>query len=375
MSSKVQLTKKYIESINIEEKKQLEIIDLSEPVLRVIAYANTKSFVARVCWKNQRYCETLGTYPYLPIPKARQLAAQFKLDIQTQNYRKKDSLTLREFINKHYKNWVVVENKTGREYIRRLENIILPALGNKQVGHIGRLDISSFLEKRSMTVKPATVNRDQSLLSSVFSLAVELGFVHESDHPVKGLKKRAENNVNKKNLPSDEQVKSLMNICKNNQGEHLGYSLVLLLIYTGLRVSEALALKKSDIAKDLSSFWVRYNKSDRPIQLPINSEAKKVFEYLINSTWNDYLFPSPVRPNSAMVAPRALLKNMAIKAGISEFGYHYCRAIFCSIVAKQNVHIASKLLNHSDLKVTSRYIYHSDDVMKSASELVVEHFK
>jgi len=375
MPNQTQLTKKLIESIKLNGKKQVEVIDKAEPVLRVITYPNKTSFVARVCWRRKRYSQTLGTFPCLSIPKARQLAAQFKLGIQTGEFNQYAHVSLREFARKHYAPWAIANNKTGHECVRRLENIILPVLGDLALGQIGRLDICNFLDTRATTVKPATVNRDHSLLSSVFRLAIEKGYMAENKSPLKGIKQMEEKNANQKKLPPDEKLKSLIALCHSLPDEQFGCDLILLLLYTGLRVSEALALKKEHIASDLSSFRVEENKSDRAIQLPLNSEARKVVRQCIKNSWNDYLFPSPIKKDRAMVAPRRLLKKLTTQAGIEEFGFHYCRAIFCSIVAKTNVHIASKLLNHSDIKVTDRYVYHTDEVMTSASELVVEHLK
>lgn len=375
MANKVQLTKKYIESIKPENKKQVEIIDQAEPVLRVIAYANKTSFVGRVWWQGRRYCKTFGTFPYLPIPKARQLAAQFKLSIQTGEYHQSAKITLNEFITKHYAPWVISNNKTGQEYLRRLASFVLPKLGNLQLGHIGRLDIMDLLDKRAQQVKPSTVNRDHSLLSSVFRLAIEKGYIEENKSPVKGIKQRAENNANKKTLPNHTQLKTLISKCESMPEEQFGCDLILLLIYSGLRVSEALSLRRHDIADDICSFRLIDNKSKRPVQLPLNTEAQKIVKRCLANSWNDFLFPSPVNKDTAMTAPRRLLALLKAESEIKELSFHYFRAVFLSIIARKNIHLASKLANHSNATVTERYIYHTDEVMTSASELVVQHLK
>ena len=88
---------------------------------------------------------------------------------------------------------------------------MLPKLGNLQLGRVGRLDIMDLLDTRAKQVKPSTVNRDHSLLSSIFRLAIEKGYIEENKSPVKGIKQRAENNANKKTLPNHTQLKALMN--------------------------------------------------------------------------------------------------------------------------------------------------------------------
>ena len=144
--------------------------------------------------------------------------------------------------------------------------------------------------------------------------------------------------------------------------------------YTGMRLSEALSLKISDIKNDGTIIWIQENKASRPVGLPANSKAQTIIKRLIKATWNDYLFPSPILDNRQMRAPRRLLTKLKNQLKLNEFGFHYCRAIFCTAVAKKNVHMAQKLLNHSDIKTTNLYIYHDDSSLMQATESVVAHY-
>jgi len=370
----MQLTKAYINSIELKDNKQQEVIDLTEPTLRLIKYPTKLTFIARVFWKTKRYYQTLGSYPYISIPKARQLAAQFKCDVQTGEYNPKAQMSVKDFVHKYYKPHAinVAQNKTALECIQRLETHVFPVLGDISIGHVGRLDVTNFLNKRAEVVKNSTVNRDHSLLSGVFSLAVELNFISESKSPVKGIKKRKENNTNLKKLPTKEQVKALIELCNDNIGSHAIYDLLLLLIYTGMRVGEALSLRVSDIENDAKLIWLEENKSDRPVGLPANSQAQVILKRLIKNTHNDYLFPSPVLDNAPIIAPHRMRYKVMKLLDLKEFGFHYCRAIFCTAVAKKNAHMAQKLLNHSDIKTTNLYIYHDQTDLMQASEAVVE---
>jgi integrase len=374
MKNRMQLTKAYINSIELKDNKQQEVIDLTEPTLRLIKYPTKLTFIARVFWKTKRYYQTLGSYPYISIPKARQLAAQFKCDVQTGEYNPKAQMSVKDFVHKYYKPHAinVAQNKTALECIQRLETHVFPVLGDISIGHVGRLDVTNFLNKRAEVVKNSTVNRDHSLLSGVFSLAVELNFISESKSPVKGIKKRKENNTNLKKLPTKEQVKALIELCNDNIGSHAIYDLLLLLIYTGMRVGEALSLRVSDIENDAKLIWLEENKSDRPVGLPANSQAQVILKRLIKNTHNDYLFPSPVLDNAPIIAPHRMRYKVMKLLDLKEFGFHYCRAIFCTAVAKKNAHMAQKLLNHSDIKTTNLYIYHDQTDLMQASEAVVE---
>ncbi|MDG1732368.1 MAG: integrase family protein [Thalassotalea sp.] len=373
---KAQLTKAYIEANKLNITKQHEVTDSQEPALRVIFYANKVSYVARVFWQTKRYYLSIGTYPYVPLPKARQLAAQFKCDVQTGEYNHKGQIKFSDFVYQHFKPRVFATLKynTAYEYMQRLESMVLPTMGDTPMVQVGRSDVINYLDNKSTTLKPSTVNRYHSLFGSVFSLAVEKGFIDENKSPVKCIKKRKENNTHKKVLPSKEQVKALIKFCNSNPNQELGCDLILLLLYTGMRLSEALSLKISDIKNDGTIIWIQENKASRPVGLPANSEAQAIIKRLIKATWNEYLFPSPVLDNRQMGAPRRLLTKLKNQLKLNEFGFHYCRAIFCTAVAKKNVHMAQKLLNHSDIKTTNLYIYHDDSSLMQATESVVAHY-
>jgi integrase len=376
MTSRIQLTKKAIECIELNGNKQQEVTDLTEPALRIIKYADTATFIARVFWKTKRYYRTLGSYPYISIPKARQMATQFKGDIQTGEFNYKSLIRLRDFVYQVYKPYIlyVVKNKTALECIKRLETHFFPSLGDKPLGQINQFDIISLLNTRAEIVENSTVNRDKSLISSVFRLAIEKGIIDEYKSPVKNIKKLKENNTHKKKLPSKEQIQQIIKFCHSEPDHTLGCDLILLLIYTGLRLSEALSLRVGDIKNEVTSIWLEENKADRPVGLPANSEAQVIIKRLIATTNNDYLFPSPVLTNHSMGPPRRLLTKLKSHLKLSEFGFHYCRAIFCTAVAKTNIHMAQKLLNHSDIKTTNLYIYHDDSSLMQASESVVSYY-
>jgi integrase len=372
MAKKVQLTKKVIQSIELAGRNQLEITDLTEPVLRIIKYANSATFIGRVFWKTKRYYIRLGNFPYLSIPTARQMAAQFKADVQSGEFNAYSQMKFKDFIYLHYQPKVLNTNKTALECMQRLENYFIPALGDMALGSITSFDITALLDERALELKPSTVNRYHSLIGSVFSVAIEKGYIDENKSPLKGIKKRKENNTHQKKLPTKDQVKLLISLCNKNIGKHAIYDLLLLLIYTGMRVSEALSLRKGDIEQDGTVIWIEENKSDRPFGLPINSQAKVVVNRLLSNTHNEHLFPSAVLTNKPIIPPHRMLHTILEPLGLSEFGFHYCRAIFCTAVAKNNAHMAQKLLNHSDIKTTNLYIYHDHNTLMEASEAVVD---
>ncbi|HLG95252.1 MAG TPA: tyrosine-type recombinase/integrase [Bryobacteraceae bacterium] len=134
-------------------------------------------------------------------------------------------------------------------YQQHLEHHLLPAFGGYELEQINRLRIEQFLASKS-GLSWWTRRGILTVLSAVLGAAVEWQAL---DHNVATgivLPHKAEKNP--KVIPSAEQLRSLTAALDANTG-----MLVRLLAVTGLRVSEAIALKWSDVDWQRQTVTVR----------------------------------------------------------------------------------------------------------------------
>jgi|GEM_PF-1457158 len=374
MKHRINLTKSLIESLESNPNK--EYVDLVEPSLRVIKSQAKTTLIARVFWKRQRYYERLGTFPHLNISTARKIAAKFKLDVQLGTYEcVRQSKQFSYFYQKCYVPHIAKSIRSSSDYIDKLKNVFLPVLGSKRLAEITRNDINSVLMARQKKVSPATVNRDLSAIASLFKFAIQEGQILESKNPVKQIKKLPEHNQNTKILPNRAQIKRIIDYCKLCSEEHfLASRFILLLMYTGCRRGELLQLKKVNIDLNEKKVTISKTKSGHPYQIPINDKAMQVVNDLMAFTWNEYLFPSLNSITKPMAPPRRFLVKLKTDLSLDEFTFHHCRAVFATIVAYDNVFLAQKLLNHKDIKTTSRYLYADMESLATASQEAVSSF-
>jgi len=374
MKHRINLTKSLIESLESNPNK--EYVDLVEPSLRVIKSQAKTTFIARVFWKRQRYYERLGTFPHLNISTARQIAAKFKLDVQLGSYEcVRQSEQFSCFYQKRYIPHITKSIRSSSDYIDKLKNVFLPTLGSKRLAEITRNDINAILIARQKKVSPATVNRDLSAIASLFKFAIQEGQVHEHKNPIRQIRKLSEHNQNTKTLPNRAQIKRIIDYCTSRSEESfLASRFILLLMYTGCRRGELLQLKKVDVDLNEKTLTISKTKSGHPYQIPINDKAKQVINDLMAFTWNEYLFPTLNSSTQPMAPPRRFLVNLKADLSLYEFTFHHCRAVFATIVAYDNVFLAQKLLNHKDIKTTSRYLYADMESLATASQEAVSAF-
>jgi len=163
---------------------------------------------------------------------------------------------------------------------------------------------------------------------------------------------------------------------------HIAYNIVEILLQTGLRVGELIALTTDDVVwgdgqDTLSYLIVRQAKGNRMRRVPLNSRAERTLR-----RWLTHRSPSgKVRPRSDQphlflskrraqplysADVRAMLRKYYAKAGIEGATVHTLRHTFCThhAAAGTNLVVIQRAAGHASLTTTQRYL-HLVDRMKA----------
>lgn len=131
--------------------------------------------------------------------------------------------------------------------------------------------------------------------------------------------------------------------------------------YTGLRYSDVIALSKKDILNN-NIISLRMQKTKKIVQVPISDKAQIILKKYL-STDNDTIFP-----NRCNVTVNRDLKTIASLCKIKKkVHFHMGRHTFASTLANRDINSFKimKLLGHSDIKMTQRYVDNSvEDLAK-----------
>jgi integrase/recombinase XerD len=174
----------------------------------------------------------------------------------------------------------------------------------------------------------------------------------------------------KLNLPATKVTYKLPDILSANEVEriikaigNIKYRTLIMVIYSaGLRVSEAVNLRISDIDKDRMTLHIRCAKGgkDRYVILsPVVHTALR--DYWKACKFNDYVFPSPNHPNEPLSTHSVwqIFKMAKVKAGITKSGgIHGLRHSFATHMLESGADIFAikTLLGHASIQSTVRYL-------------------
>jgi len=193
--------------------------------------------------------------------------------------------------------------------------------------------------------------------SQDFLLAVEM--------PKKPENKRHEGIV----VWSDDEIKTILDAIPG----HRLYFLIYVLLYTGARISEAIALRYEDMENGTVSIVRQYYmgemkhpKYNSAREVPIHEELAKAFD--VHKAWHreemkkngyktDLLFTTSTGNIYDPVNLRRALKRFCNAHGIEYKHPHAFRSTFCTQLCRCGVplEVASSLMGHKSIEVTAKH--------------------
>ncbi|MDF4265010.1 site-specific integrase, partial [Vibrio parahaemolyticus] len=159
-------------------------------------------------------------------------------------------------------------HRDSKTFLSRSKRV-MAAFGKERVTDVTRRDVERFLN--SLTdLSNGSINRYHAFLSKLFSMAVEHEIMDKS--PVKGVKKRVENNAKDRVLSSKEAESFCRNACAEPNFLHA--SALILSLLTGMRIGNVMSLTRSMLADDLSSALLPMTKSGKSQRIYFSEPAK-----------------------------------------------------------------------------------------------------
>ncbi len=156
-------------------------------------------------------------------------------------------------------------------------------------------------------------------------------------------------------------------------------SLVLFLLHTGLRLSEALGLRLNDLqlSERKGSVLVQQGKGGKQRNVPLNLEARNALQaWLAVRPESEFLWTSVEAAHTTVLNGRTVqraLKRYAEPAKIEELTPHMCRHTFAKNLVNSGVSLekVAALLGHSSLNTTRMYITPSEHDLELAVEKLI----
>jgi integrase len=307
------LTDIYLRSIPAPPEGRTEIADLR---CQGLAFRITSGRVASWSFRfrDPRSGKTtrfrIGGYPDISLADARQRAdelrkqvavgvnpvaskRQERQDAETKTFNALADLYLDRHARPHKRPSSVVADE------RNLKLHVRPKWGKRRYDEITRRDVIELVEGLVTAGRQTLANRVQSLISKIYSFALDRGMV--TTHPCVRLKRQGKETVGRRVLSDDEIRLFWARIIEKPVSRPVGLALRLALL-TGTRAGEVAGMTRSELHKldDLkAAHWIlprERSKNKREHLVPLSNLSREtIAEALSLATDDQHLFARPRR--------------------------------------------------------------------------------
>ncbi|WP_298829385.1 site-specific integrase [uncultured Piscinibacter sp.] len=340
----------------------------------------------------------IGNATTYTLEQARARAKAILLNPEAHDKKSHGAATLAEYIVDYYADHALAKLKNGARSIARVK-AVWKSLLNKRMTDISASEIDRLRNKRILAgAAQATVNRDVSALSGVFSHWVSN--TEGATHPLESFKalKVADDETVRYLQPDEAQrlrkalkdrddaarkERASANAWRAQRGYELlpelgTYSdhitpMVLLTLNTGLRQGELFSLTWEQVDLQLKTITVlaSHSKGNNTRTVPLNVEALAVLNTIKPEAAAGLVFKSPVsggRFNNVKKAWAEVTKA----AKVPDLRWHDLRHDFASQLVMKGVPLftVQKLLGHKNPRMTMRYAKLAPGALADAVEML-----
>ncbi|MBW2673254.1 MAG: site-specific integrase [Deltaproteobacteria bacterium] len=282
-----------------------------------------------------------------------------------------DGYTFEDLMDKYMVEYSAVNkaassHKRDKSIVAKLKSYF----GNYYLTEITPAMISDYkVKRRGDGVSPRTINYELVTMSHAFNMAIrEWGLVN--DNPVARVRKERVSNKIERWLTSEEEERLL------KESPQWLQDIILFAIHTGLRQSEILDLKWSQVDMERRTILIFEQKNRNVDTLPLNETAMKVLRcrYLSDLPSEGYVFPNTrgERKNA-----RLLMKAFYVtreKSGVSNFRFHDLRHTFATRLIQNgaDLYTVQKLGRWKTVSMVQRYAHHHTESLRAAIEMIDE---
>lgn len=242
---------------------------------------------------------------------------------------------------------------TSGQIIRDELDRICEELGNPKADTLNKKQFSEYRARRMEAgIKPATINREQAMLSGVYTNLIKAG-VYTKSNPL-SLLTRIKNPQKEMAFLSHQQIGQLQ---ASLSGDHL--KLARFCLSTGARWNEAASLRPSAVIKYKVTFNKTKNGTNRTVPI-----SKELYEEIMSGDQQKKVFPEV---NYRFF--RSLVKSLFELP--SNQATHVLRHTFAShfIMNGGNILTLQKILGHASINQTMIYAHLAPDYLNDAISL------
>jgi len=325
--------------------------------------------------KGKQRQKKLGSTDQITLTEARTLAGKLRatnflgLVINTNEQESPKVLTISEFTEQHYLPYARTAKRSWETDVSVLSNHLLPRFGSYRLNQVIKKDIIEFMTQKREAYAAGSVNRMVILLRYMYNLALKWEFLGAEKNPANGITLLEDNGARERFLSKQEAERILYAVkCSENQ---MLYYIVLWLLLTGARKSEALNAQWGHIKLEQRSWYIPHTKAGKPRYVPISDDGMKLLAQIPQKNGTSYIFTNP-RTGKPFVTIFSSWDRARRLAGMPELRIHDLRHSAASFMVNsgQSLYVVQKILGHTQQKTTARYSHLSQSSLLNAVNLI-----
>ena len=254
---------------------------------------------------------------------------------------------------------------TRKTYSHLLDARLLPAFGAKRLDRIAPVEVRRWFDDFSRAA-PGNANNGLKLLRAILNLAVARG--HLETNPARGIAPNRRPRMTRF-LSRDEIARLYRGLDRHASGRCAAQvDIVRLLLLTGCRRNEIVRLRWTEVRDDT---LVLEDSKTGPRTVPLGSRARAILDGRPRGE-SPFVFPSPCDPSRPYGDHLSLWYRVRKEAGIEDVRLHDLRHTHASHAVMNGVPVpvVSRMLGHSNVRMTLRYAHLGDRDIEAAAERV-----
>lgn len=348
---KTRLTKRTVEALAPDPARRLLLYDADLPGFGVTVFpTGRKTFFAEYGARDGRRRMALGAFGVLTVEQARELARAKLAEVVMGGdpLRERRALAAVPTFGawaESYLEGVRLRKKQPRHDERYLR-LAAGRWGTRRLGELGRADVEAAVRKEAER-GATSANRFLASVRACLAAAVRDG--HIPANPTAGIRPFRENPPRDRVLSDDELGRVVAALDTLPAAARLALSL---LLETGARKSEVLRARWADLDLDGGTWRIPSPKAGRPQVVPLAPGTVARLRLAPRDGAFVVAGADPSRPRADL---RRAWDTVRAAAALDGVTVHDLRRTFGLAAAREvNIWYASKLLRHSDVRVTER---------------------
>ena len=310
---------------------------------------------------------SLGPVATKTVAEARREALGRHADPQPERAAGPPVLLFRDFVAGPWKGAYFDRYKpSGRESVSEyLTRQLLPAFGSKPLDRITPARVRHWFDRYSR-IAPGGANRAFDILRQIMNFAAACG--HVETNPTAGIERNRRPTLTR--FLSREEITRLHEVldAQTRSCDRQPADIIRLLLLTGCRRGEIIGLRWSEVQDGMLALA---DSKTGPRTVPLGSWARTILDRQPR-TGSPFVFPSPLDPARPRCPDLRLWYRVRRQAGIEDCRLHDLRHTMASHAVMNGVPVPviSRLLGHSNVRMTLRYAHLADRDIEGAAERV-----